>query len=35
MSLKKELFTFLGLVKTWMKWLKIKNELRSLNDRDL
>ncbi len=35
MRVKKETTTFWRLIKTWMKWLKIKNGLRSLNDRDL
>ena len=35
MSLKNGKSTFLGLIKTWMKVLKNRNELRSLNERDL
>ncbi len=35
MSLKNGKSTFPGLIKTWMKVLKNRNELRSLNERDL
>ena len=35
MSLKKDILNFLGLIKTWMKGLKNRNGLRSINDRGL
>jgi uncharacterized protein YjiS (DUF1127 family) len=35
MILKKDILNFLGLIKTWMKGLKNRNGLRSINDRVL
>ena len=35
MSLKKDILNFLGLIKAWMKGLKNRNGLRSINDRGL
>ena len=35
MSIKNGKFFFTGLIKPWIKKLKIRNELRSLNNRDL
>ncbi len=35
MSIKKDIFNFLGLIKTWIKSLRTENGLGLLNDRGL
>jgi uncharacterized protein YjiS (DUF1127 family) len=35
MSIKKDIFNVLGLIKTWIKSLRTENKLRSFNNRGL